>query len=489
MMSMELRMRQFAVSPNVVDITNRRRKRRRMSCTVLVVVSFLAVAATTVLLHRRNHIPEHPAVLWNQTTFSLFLDRQFLHPTSRSLGMLENATTKVMVSLPIVIQLSGEFGNHLSKIAAGVGVAALLHSYNHKDSLYQLTTSIQVRKQAHTTKGEAAMEILRTCLLHLAPLTAPDDTIPDNNPGRDLYSGINSNRDTVVDATIAQILRDVIPTSATSRPTPPETKVGDSNDTSVPFTAPMTLYSNHLVGFFDVYMDRFYDLYRELFFLRNDTADCTCGDGSNGDAPFPDEIVFYHRGYRAELPKKGLRLGFEEIPPATLVSYLTETRHYIPHDRPVAIVSRFPGAPTQPYVDALTQAGFTVRVMGRSSVPTTMTTTEHSVASIRQDFCFLRHAQQELIGPIRSTFFQWAAILRVSSSLRVTAYAMESQLLWAESASASDSAAALDSITPTYYYEDNATVNSTVWQERNFYFPLFPSPVSESPLHEDNIPP
>jgi hypothetical protein len=383
-----------------------------------------------------------------------------------------------MIQIPIVIQLSGEFGNHLSKIAAGVGVAALLHSYN-TNSPYHFTTTIQVRKQAHTTKGETAMEIFRQCFPLLVELADPENN-DDHVPSSDLYPGINSNRDTSVDATVFQILRDAVQALEASRPRQDDV---DNNDPMTTFHAPFTLYSNHLVGFFDVYMDRLYDLYRELFLMRNDTADCACID-----IPFPDEIVFYHRGYSAELPKKGLRLGFEEMSPATLVSYLTETLQYTPHNSRVAIVSRFPGAPTQPYVDALTGTGFVVRVMGR---PNTATTNNNSVASILHDFCFLRHAQQELIGPIRSTFFQWAAVLRASTThVRVTAYAMESQLLWAESTSSSDStSAAYDSVTPMYYYGD-PTVNSTLWQERNFFFPLFPSQnVADTPLQENTQPP
>ena len=365
------------------------------------------------------------------------------------------------IQIPIVIQLSGEFGNHLSKIAAGVGLAALLQSEDYGSPPYQFVASIHILHQKHTTKGENAMQIIQRCLLYLSSFADTAEYHEESNTPRHWqqeYQGINSHRDTVLNATLEQIRRDAA-IQGTSSP----------NDTHV-FATP--LYSNHLVGFFDVYMDRFFHWYRELFAFRNETAECNCEATDPGvPPPFPDEIIFYYRGYSTEMPRKSWRLGFEEISPSTLVSYLTETRGYIPtpsRNKPsrIAIVSRFPGNSTQPYVDALEQAGFSVRVIGRSNDSATAST--NTVASILHDFCFLRHAQRELIGPIRSTFFQWAAVL-AQHPVRVTAYAMESQRLWAQED------AAIDSITPIHYYNHSETASQ--WQERNFFFPMFPSHV------------
>ena len=475
------------------------------------------------------------------------------------------------IEIPILIQLSGELGNHLSKIAAGIGVAAMIHAYNsHNDAVsseeedpsiphYQFTTNLQVRHQDHTTKGDTALLILQQCFPHLLHIqepnakvegdeenvgmtavvkTQPKPTWPStapHEPNPSMYHNINSHRASDVDATLHRIVQDAITAYET---------VNIHGNTTIPWY----VYSNHLVGYFDVYMDRYYDLYRQYFIIDETNPVCGClpttmtndhdDDIAARHQPPDPDIVFYYRGYHIEMPKKAIRLGYEEISPNTLVSYLqnittTTTTTIHPtnaHALIVRIVSRFPNH-TQPYVTALTNAGYIVQQVEPhgnikydfTNSNTTSSSDNNAITSILHDFCVLRRATKFIIGPIRSTYYMWATILAdrhrdhtydshnpsstttttmaLSSLVHVTAYTTPSQIDWAlqspqqhdatvsssQSATASNTAA-IDSITPTYYYHCNDdSVNSThhhdsqssnnnnisclsLWEERNFHF-------------------
>lgn len=72
----------------------------------------------------------------------------------------------------------------------------------------------------------------------------------------------------------------------------------------------------------------------------------------------------------------------------------------------VAITTRRYDATIQSYVQTLQQQrGFHVRVIQQSTGI--------------QDFCFLRYAQKELIGHVRSTYAVWAALLSVGRNTRM----------------------------------------------------------------------
>ena len=421
--------------------------------------------------------------------------------------MFANQTTMLptqqqrVIEIPIIIQLSGEFGNHLSKIAAGIGVAAMIHDFNrHYDSdrsPYRFTTNLHIRHQDHTTKGDTALQILQHCFPNLVQIQDNNEdevvvavvnqtallnhptkqqqqqqklllTVPNanNNP----YHNINSHHATEVDIAFSRIIQDAIKADEAIN-------TDDSKRTTL---APFIVYSNHLVGYFDVYMDRFYDLYRQYFIINETDPTCGCVvNTKNDDENMHHPIVFYYRGYHIEMPKKATRLGFDEISPAALVSYLQNTTHNTTgrNGRPtVTIVSRFPDY-TSPYVMALTEAGYSVQVLQH------MNSSSHGgMTSILHDFCVLRRADQFLLGPIRSTYFMWASLLATATpSLHVTAYTTASQLDWAQqqvAGSSQLSTAALDSISPSNYFSTKNDTNEnhsnelyqSFWKERNFHF-------------------
>jgi hypothetical protein len=72
------------------------------------------------------------------------------------------------------------------------------------------------------------------------------------------------------------------------------------------------------------------------------------------------------------------------------------------------VVSRFSNNEVTQYLSAMRERGLQVRLIeGQSG---------------RQDFCFLRSAQKELVGVSISTYFYWAA--RLSNATRIITYSL-----------------------------------------------------------------
>jgi hypothetical protein len=86
--------------------------------------------------------------------------------------------------------------------------------------------------------------------------------------------------------------------------------------------------------------------------------------------------------------------------------------HLQPGDK-IAITTRFNDPKyTLQYVEALESRGLVVRLV----------TNQTSY----KDFCFLAHAQKELVGMVRSTFLVWAGLL--GTAQRVRMYSVESPM-------------------------------------------------------------
>jgi hypothetical protein len=86
-------------------------------------------------------------------------------------------------------------------------------------------------------------------------------------------------------------------------------------------------------------------------------------------------VVFYLRAFTTEMPNRGVVLGFEELSPLPLVRALSE---YYPRTatdsvKKIALLSRFASRHNDvmdPYVTALQNDGWTVRVMVFKSIKT-----------------------------------------------------------------------------------------------------------------------
>ena len=100
------------------------------------------------------------------------------------------------------------------------------------------------------------------------------------------------------------------------------------------------------------------------------------------------------RNFVVEMPKRGKRMGYEELSPEKTA---TELFAHLNSSDKLAITTRFGGDKVAPYVSALEQRGLKVRVI------------ENQTGT--QDFCFLMTAQKEVVGTYLSTFVNWAAYL------------------------------------------------------------------------------
>lgn len=115
----------------------------------------------------------------------------------------------------------------------------------------------------------------------------------------------------------------------------------------------------------------------------------------------------HFRNFGTELPGRAKKLGFEELGPKQTARELFG--HLVPGDK-VAIISRFQLKHATKYVNALTEQGLRVRfIQNQTGI---------------QDFCFLMHAQKEIVGISFSTYFLWAALLSNASS--IIAYSLDS---------------------------------------------------------------
>jgi hypothetical protein len=105
------------------------------------------------------------------------------------------------------------------------------------------------------------------------------------------------------------------------------------------------------------------------------------------------------------------RMGFKELGPKQTASDLLG--HLRQGDK-VAVVSRFSNGELDKYLSAMRDRGLRVRLIkGQSG---------------RQDFCFLRSAQKEMVGVSISTYFYWAA--RLSNASRVVTYSLDVPSPW-----------------------------------------------------------
>jgi hypothetical protein len=325
------------------------------------------------------------------------------------------APTSDVVTIIITVQLSGELGNHLSKLASAVGVALSL-----RDDYNLSNVQLRLRHQDHTDKWQNPVQDLHRCFPFARNMDfaeAQDDKDGHHDqPHR--YDGINSDNATVVRSAIRQIAQDAKSLSSSYHHNNESTLAAPTSASAQP--PPLLTISvrvDHL-SILDYYMDRYYDVYRTYFAMDDDL----CCDNANEDLwPESDEVVLHLRLFTHEMPKKGYSLGYEELSPYDLVhqalnasfpgnvimtgGFHNGRRHGSnSQTKKIALVSRYPDR-LDAYVAALQDDHWSVRVIGNNNHTTTMS-----------DFCFLRRAQYRLVGTVRSTFFWWAAVLSDASS-------------------------------------------------------------------------
>jgi hypothetical protein len=107
------------------------------------------------------------------------------------------------------------------------------------------------------------------------------------------------------------------------------------------------------------------------------------------------------------MPRRAKRKGFEELGPnQTVIDLLGSGNQTDPKkEKKIVMATRFYNEDAQAYLDAFSQSGWSTRVI------------ENQTGT--QDFCFLKRAQQELVGMARSTYVFWAGLLGNATTVKL----------------------------------------------------------------------
>mmetsp|Transcript_46526 Transcript_46526/g.55954 ORF Transcript_46526/g.55954 Transcript_46526/m.55954 type:complete len:394 (+) Transcript_46526:154-1335(+) len=285
-------------------------------------------------------------------------------------------------AVTIVVQLSGEMGNQLGKLSSGLGLQLWAKEK------YGIDATLRLQHQ-NNGKWKRAMENTKTCFPNTRPFDFEECNTDEFNYLRTKQNKLFANETALlnmrcytegcIDASLSFFQK------ALQRRDLPD------RNTNATIAIPYLL-----VDFFSnansVILDRYYGNIKKLFAFDN--ACCKA-------VPEPDESVFHVRNFIAEQPKRGLRLGFEELSPNKTALELFS--HLKAGDK-IAITSRM-NDKVGDYVKSLTARGLVVRVIkGQSPL---------------EDFCFLLKAQKELVGPSKSTFAAWAGVLGDAEIVRL----------------------------------------------------------------------
>ncbi|KAI2497062.1 hypothetical protein MHU86_17432 [Fragilaria crotonensis] len=306
-----------------------------------------------------------------------------LHLTSRAgpLGSTNNPLT-------IVINLSGEMGNHLSKLAYGFSLKWMLMEE------YDITTHIILRHQAASKWVEAAKNVQR-CFT-ATRLWSFEGGNTDEFELRDMQQkqwmgenhqyfnfGPACDNESCIRQNTNFLIQNI--TLWEGGPT-----VGDHYNISLPF-----IFSDGFatIGYFN---DRYASRIAELFHFDEASPNC-CAIRAE-----PDESVFHIRNFLVEMPRKGKHRGYEELSPHKVAH---EAFGHLKAGDKVAFTSRASREFVSNYTAALEARGHQVRVIEGQN-PT-------------QDFCFLLSARKEFFGFTMSSYAVWAAYLGNATQSRL----------------------------------------------------------------------
>jgi hypothetical protein len=294
--------------------------------------------------------------------------------------------------ISLVIHLSGEMANNLGKIAFGYALKWML------EEDYNITAKTLLRHQQRG-KWVNGMKSVKTCFPNLAQTSFKDGNTPEydvrirqqgnlwqNRPGS------FENEETNIRETIGAYIE------AMGNGTLFSGLLTENATITLPFIE-SSAFAN--VGYMN---DRYFNRYKELFQFDEGTPECC------SERPLPDESIFHFRGFTAEMPKKGVKFGFEELSPNKTANELFA--NHKPEDK-IAVIGRF-HAENVPYLKAMKAAGFDARIVD---------------ANGEQSFCFLMSGQGELVGNAQSTFMMWAAYLGNASKARLYSLKSPSRLM------------------------------------------------------------
>jgi len=285
----------------------------------------------------------------------------------------------VVTNATIIVQLSGEMGNNLHKLAFARGLQIQLLGRD-------VSTNLILRHMdGDDSKWKRARSFISRCfpkLSHLDFEAGNSQEYQDRQVQQKILYGASveglklKGKDDETVTRVLDHLQSLVNDGKFST-----SSVGMPKDAKIhlPF-----LVADEMVD--HEYLDRYRNDFR-TFFDFDDDACCAA-------IPEPDESVFHFRNFRQELKGVTKQRGFRELNPQQVA---TELFGQLQDGDKVAIVSRFKNDITKQYVTALEDRNLNVRLIsGQTPV---------------EDFCFLKRAKKEMVGTEISSFFVWAAYL------------------------------------------------------------------------------
>ncbi len=284
----------------------------------------------------------------------------------------------------IIVQLSGEMGNNLHKLAFGRGLQLMA------EREYNLQLPLVLRHQEHP-KWISTRRNLQKCfpnLRHIDFRSGNTDEFSNRKIEQKIWLGVDAEglvlqgNDFSSMMKVLENLKDIANGKSKTNVTTSIDKTPQSN-IHLPYVFADKMVDWHIL-----------DRYRKelLEWLEFDYESCC-----PVDLPEAEESVFHFRNFVTELQSATSPMGFDELPPYRTAHELLG--HLQVGDK-VAITTRFNNNVTQEYVQALKERGLQIRVVTGNSDT--------------EDFCFLAKTQKELVGGQRSSFFTWAAFLGIS---------------------------------------------------------------------------
>jgi len=351
-----------------------------------------------------------------------------------------NASLPVDLNISIVVQLSGEMGNHLSKLAFGFSIQQVLWEQ------YGIASHLILRRQEEVAKAVWARKDVQACFPNFRNqdfeagntgefqqrLEQQQRWLGQKNASKlVLESGISEDE---VDGRLSYLHELLLQAKREPKNSLSQQALAVPNKDSK-ITLPF-IYTQSFVRW--EYIERYYNRLRSLFAF-DDEACCA-------SVPQPDEHVFvrtiycddfmttphtfstsvrfsptlicvcmqHFRNYVAEMPNYAKPLAFEELSPNQTVLELFEqkpssARNYSNENggtsKKIVITTRIHNEEARTYVEAFQRFGWNARIE------------DHRTGT--QAFCFLRQTKQDLVGFVRSTFLIWASLLGNSSQVRL----------------------------------------------------------------------
>jgi hypothetical protein len=415
--------------------------------------------------------------------------RHFLNSSDSSVSTvqkhiqhMQNQNVHYAVTIPMVVQMSGEFGNHLSKLASALAVEYELHQRSSQSEperwqaarndgtstgistgtntriTFEFRVEWRLQRQAGTEKGGPAVEMLNECFSTLVQAIGTNHFMaesPTTNSSSTSTSSSNSRSSSSSSNALSPPLHvlDAVPPTTRHHSRERRRRRRRAQRDPLSATAAFEGINSDNATIFDAAMDEIV-AHAKQSALNTNVTDATGGIRffttpfvlhSNYLVHMDTFLARYYHLYQALYALDAHCCGPIAPDDDELVFYLRAFTTEMPRR---GVVLGFEELSPQPLVQALAKyypksdssrvkkVAILSRFAHRSQVMDpyvaalqrdgwTVRVVANQTAA--QDFCFLQRTTWHLFGPARSTFFQWAALLsgRQDSVRTVTAYSMD----------------------------------------------------------------